>query len=71
MMKQKDWDDIQQAINALPVKKVLKLKHNNTKVKVKHNADGSYGTYLNGQWITDDIDPNDAFATTKTLLLSQ
>jgi hypothetical protein len=62
MMKQKDWDDIQAAIETLAPKKVLKLKVNGIKVKVVRNANGSFGTYLEGQWITDDTDPKDAFA---------
>jgi hypothetical protein len=68
MMKQKDWDDIQKAIESLGVKKVLKLKINGIKVKVVHNANGSFGTYLDGHWITDDINQNAAFALIKSLL---
>ena len=69
-MTQADWNDIQQAIADLPVKKVLKLKVNGTKVKVKHNVDGSYGTYLNGQWITDDDDPKTAYDLVKNLIVT-
>jgi hypothetical protein len=68
MMKQKDWDDIQAAIETLAPKKVLKLKVNGIKVKVKHNANGSFGTYLDGQWITDDENPETAFDLVKSLL---
>jgi hypothetical protein len=71
MMKQKDWDDIEQAIACLPIKKVLKLKVNGIKVKVVRNANGSFGTYLEGQWISDDIEPKDAFSLSKSLLTQQ
>ena len=70
-MSQKEWDDIEQAIANLLNKKVLKLKINNVKVKVKHNANGSFGTYLNGQWVTDDNNPKETFALVKCLLMQQ
>lgn len=68
MLSQADIAQIQTAIEALALKKVLKLKVNGVKVKVVRNANGSYGTYLEGQWLCDDDNPKAAFALVKTLL---
>lgn len=71
-MTKKDWQDIEAAIAQLGLKKVLKkvlkLKINGIKVKVKRNENGSYDTYLNGQWVTDDDDSKMAYDLVKSLL---
>lgn len=67
-MTKKDWQDIEDAIAQLGLKKVLKLKINGIKVKVKRNENGSYGTYLNGQWVTDDDSSKMAYDLVKSLL---
>jgi hypothetical protein len=67
-MKQKVLDEIENALKNLPIKKLWKINHEGTKVKVKRSAETAFDIYHNGHHVTTDETWESAFELGQGLL---
>jgi hypothetical protein len=60
--------EIKDAISTLKIKKIWKINHQGTKVKVVRKAENAFDIYHNGHHVTTDETWEEAFELTKALL---
>ena len=68
MIKEKTITEIKDALSSLEVKKLWKINHEGTKVKVVRKTDDAYDIYRNGHHVTTDETWEQAFELVKVFL---
>jgi hypothetical protein len=68
MIEQKLLVNTQNALKNLPIKKLWKINHEGTKVKVKRSAETAFDIYHNGHHVTTDETWESAFELVQVLL---